>query len=88
MADINAHMQRAGVANSRWYVGITKDIQGRLFEAHRVTNWYIYRQAITHVEARAIETAYHDAGCKGGPGGGDDSAVFVYAYIITEETVQ
>jgi hypothetical protein len=90
-AEINAHMQKAGVALSRWYVGVTADIDTRLFGSHNVTrenSWYIYRRAINSTEARAIEKAYHDAGCNGAGGGGDNTAVYVYAYIITATTVE
>jgi hypothetical protein len=90
IAEIDAHMKASGVPNSGWNVGITSDVEGRLFGAHRVNRqnaWWIYRQARSSEHARAIESAYHRAGCKGGRGGGDNTATIVYAYVITPNTV-
>jgi hypothetical protein len=89
MADINGHIQKSGKANSQWYVGITADIEKRLFGDHQVpreNHWYIYRRALNANEARNIEAAYHTAGCQGAGGGGDDTAVYVYAYVVTAQT--
>ncbi|HEV3192979.1 MAG TPA: hypothetical protein VGY54_20875 [Polyangiaceae bacterium] len=91
IGEINAHMQQAGLPNSSWYVGITSDIGERLFGYHKVprqNHWYIYRQAANHIAARNIEAAYHRAGCKGSGGGGDHTAVLVYAYVITSTTIE
>jgi hypothetical protein len=91
IAEIDAHMQKSGIVNSGWYVGITSDVEERLFGYHRVprqNHWFIYRCAGNHNEARAIEAAYHKAGCKGGCGGGDYNSKFVYAYAITAGTLE
>ncbi len=91
IGEIDAHMQKSGIANSGWYVGITSDVEERLFGYHRVprhNHWYIYRRAIDGAEARDVEAAYHRAGCKGAGGGGDRGAVYVYAYAITLVTVE
>jgi hypothetical protein len=91
IAEIDAHMQKSGMANSSWYVGITSDVESRLFGFHQVPrkgHWFIYRRAINADEARGIEDAYHRAGCKGSGGGGDQTAVYVYAYVITSNTMQ
>ena len=91
MSEFNSHMMRSGCPNSNWYVGITSNINDRLFGDHRVPrsgHWYIFRRAYSDAQARAIEKAYHDAGCQGSEGGGDSSAVFVYAYVVTAETVE
>jgi len=91
MGEINEHMRRSGVPNSGWYVGITSDTDDRLFGFHRVrktNHWYIARQCKNSTEARSIEAAYHRAGCKGGTGGGDNNSMIVYAYVITDYTVE
>lgn len=91
IAEIDAHMQKSGIPNSGWYVGITSDIEERLFGYHRVpkqNHWFIYHHAINNTEARAIEAAYHRAGCKGAGGGGDHTATYIYAYVITSVTVE
>jgi hypothetical protein len=91
IAEINAHMKLSGYPNSSWNVGITSDVEQRLFGYHRVpkqNHWFIYRRANDSEEARAIEAAYHRAGCKGGCGGGDHTATHVYAYVIKPNTVE
>src|SRR5713101_1044330 len=78
IAEIDAHMLKSGIANGNWCVGITSDIEERLFGFHRVprtNHWFIYRRALNAAESRAIEAAYHKAGCRGASGGGDDASV-------------
>ncbi len=90
-SEIDAHMRSSGIPNSGWYVGITSDIDERLFGYHQVPrqgHWFIYRRCIDVNSARALEVAYHRAGCKGGPGGGDHGCVYIYAYAITLSTVE
>jgi hypothetical protein len=87
--EISAHITRQGGLLHNWYAGITSDVNARLFGAHRVpreNHWFIYRRAISSLEARRIEDALLRKGCDGGPGGGDSSAVFVYAYLKTSIT--
>ncbi len=90
-SEIDAHMRSSGVLNNGWYVGITSDINERLFGYHRVprqNHWFIYRRCVTANAARGLETLYHKAGCKGSTGGGDDSCVYLYAYVITQTTME
>ena len=84
---ITAYIDNSGAARSRWYVGIASDIKQRLFSDHNVgtQNW-IWREAFSADDARAIEKYFHQLGCQGGPGGGDESTRFVYAYLITATT--
>jgi hypothetical protein len=91
MGEINAHMKKSGYPNSSWYVGVTSDIDERLHGYHRVpkaNHWFIYRRCTNANEARSLEAAYHKAGCKGSGGGGDNASYFIYAYLITQETVE
>jgi hypothetical protein len=90
-SEIDAYMVQSGVRNPGWYVGITSDVQERLFGHHRVDrtkNWWIYRRCANASEARDLEAAYHRAGCKGSGGGGDAGCVHIYAYVITPTTVE
>ena len=83
IADINAYMKQCGGYNADWYVGIAAKPTERLFNDHRVSekdDQWIWRRADSHGVARAVEKAYIDAGCDGGPGGGDASTDCVYAY--------
>ena len=64
MSEIDAHMRRSGIPNRNWYVGITSDVEKRLFGDHRVpreNHWYIGRPCANASEARALEAAYHRA---------------------------
>ena len=91
ISEINAQMKRSGIPNAHWYVGITASIEDRLHGDHGVpkeNHWFIWRAAQSADDARAIEKAYLDAGCKGGPGGGDEDSIFIYAYVITESTIE
>lgn len=87
--EFNAHIQKQGGRSSAWYVGITQDIDQRLFGDHSVpreNHWFIHREAYTSNDARAVEKVFLDWGCDGGGGGGDDDARFVYAYLKTSVT--
>jgi len=90
-SDITLIIQQSGIPHSGWYVGITSDIDERLYGFHKVprqSRWHTCHRAITDAVARNVETGFHNLGCKGAGGGGDHTAVFVYAYVITDSTVQ
>ncbi len=67
-----------------WYVGISEDPEGRLFNDHGVdkeSDPWIYRTAKTSAAARRIERYFVETlGTDGGPGGGDLDTRAVYAY--------
>ena len=90
IADIDAHLSKSSAKYYKdFYVGITEDINERLFDFHQVpkkSHWYIYREATSDKESRAVEKHYLDKGMDGGDGGGDDDAVYVYCYRISNET--
>ena len=93
ITEIDAHMLQSGVRNNGWYVGITSDVNQRLFGHHQVDrtkDTWIYRTCPSETFARDLEAAYHRAGCKGGTGGGsgDGSCTVLYAYVITTRTVE
>lgn len=82
--EIENYIQKCGGSYSDWYVGITEDPSRRLFEEHGVrkdTDAWIYRQTASHETARRIEEYLVGIlGTDGGPGGGGQEAVYVYAY--------
>ncbi|OIR02186.1 hypothetical protein GALL_158060 [mine drainage metagenome] len=91
ITDINSHMRQHSGTNADWYVGIATDPKQRLFNDHNVSeknDSWIYRRATSSDVARSVEKAYLDAGCTGGPGGGDDHTDYVYAYRKTRSTRQ
>jgi len=90
--EIEAHLAKSSAKYfSDFYIGITNDINRRLFGEHNVPksgHWFIYAQAINDEHSRAVEKHYLDKGMKGGDGGGDNTCVFVYCYEISSETVE
>lgn len=87
--EIARHISAQGGAKNTWYVGIAADITQRLHGDHRVPevdHWFIWHEASTSDEARIIEKAFLEWGCDGGPGGGDHTTRFVYAYLKTSGT--
>lgn len=89
ISDFITHMRKSGLPMKSWYVGIAADIQQRLHRDHgvpRENHWFIWRRAFSADHARAIEKSFLDLGCSGGPGGGDNTTVYVYAYVISPDT--
>ena len=87
--DITNHFK--GKAYKDCYVGITSDINSRLFGDHNVSKdkgkgHWIYGGASSNSVAREIEQHFLDAGMDGGPGGGDKASTIVYAYKKTSAT--
>jgi hypothetical protein len=74
---------------SQWYIGIAAAPRQRLFNDHCVTEnggAWIYRECSTSSAAREIEEYFIQLGMQGGPGGGDATTKYVYAYKITQTT--
>lgn len=92
VADINSHLEKSQKQYySDFYVGITNDIERRLFEEHKVSEkngWWFYRQAIDKKTAQHVEEYFLSKGMKGDTGGGTDDSSFVYCYEITNYTVE
>jgi len=83
--EIVAHIKKQGGAYSTRYCGITSDWVSRLFDDHQVPRnenyWYIARQCYNNSDARNVEDALLKLGCDGSAGGGDQTTVYVYAYL-------
>jgi len=87
--EIVAHIKKQGGAYSGWYCGIASDPEDRLFNEHNVPrkdSWWIYRECQDNDDARVVEAALIKLGCDGGLGGGDESTIYVYAYLKTDVT--
>lgn len=90
--EIEQYILKNGGDYPDWYIGITSDPNDRLFNGHRVEKdripW-IYRLCSSSDVARIIEDYFlGERGTMGGPGGGDDDATYVYAYKISDGTVE
>ena len=76
---------------SKFYIGITNDIERRLFGEHNVPrngHWRIHCEAINKEHAQVVEEHFLNKGMKGDTGGGTDDSVWVYCYKITNNTVE
>jgi len=91
ISEINTYINKFGKPYSAWYIGIATNPKERLFSDHCVMEkggYWIYRTANTDTIAREIEKIFLDAGATGGPSGGDEKTCSVYAYLITNTTVE
>lgn len=92
IAEIDAHLQKSDKKYwSDYYIGITNDINRRLFTEHNVNRdnaWWIWREATSKSVAQAVEEHYLALGMKGDTGGGTDDSVFVYCYEVTSTTIE
>lgn len=92
IAEIKAHLKKSVKENyNDFYVGITNDINRRLFTEHNVNkeegaSWWIYFTAKDKATAQAVEEYFLNLGMKGDTGGGTDDSTIVYCYEITDET--
>lgn len=85
---IVAHIGKQGGLYSAWYCGIASDWEGRLFNDHQVPrrdHWYITKPCYNDTDARNVEQALIKLGCEGVGGGGDQTTVCVYAYLMSQE---
>ena len=86
---IAAYIKEQGGGYPAWYCGIASDWEDRLFNQHKVpkkNHWRITKQCHNNNDARIVETALHELDCDGGPGGGDEATVYVYAYLKSSIT--
>lgn len=83
ISDIENYMGQVGGYYRDWYVGIASDVRQRLFADHGVRekgDYWIFRDCGTDTAARDAEDYFLRKGCDGGPGGGDYTTKYVYAY--------
>lgn len=88
--EISSHRRKHGRTSAKsLYVGITNDVDRRLFGFHRVPKenyWWIYLPADDVQTARRVEKHCLKEGMQGGDGGGNNNSRIVYCYEVTEET--
>lgn len=91
---IDAHLMKSNREYyNQFYIGITSDIESRLFGDHKVpreNHWWIYQYADSEDIARDVERHYLELGMQGDEGGGTGSGnvKYVYCYAITNYTVE
>lgn len=87
---IEDYMRKCGGGYSDWYAGIASEPRARLFSDHNVAEngAWIYHDCGSDSVARDIEDYFLNQGCQGGPGGGDYTTHYVYAYKVGPNTVE
>ena len=81
--DILEFIQLEGGHPKTWYVGVTDDAQGKLFDEHQVhyqSDAWIYRTALSDMEAQRVEEYFLEYGLDGRKGGRHQDYRMVYAY--------
>lgn len=89
ISEFEAFMVKHGAHYHQFYIGIASDPKDRLINGHNITNDVpnIYWTTPLNTDiVRAIEKYFLEKGCKGGPGGGDDTTRYIYTYLITPQT--
>lgn len=90
--DINNHLSKSGRRfYSDFYIGITNNVERRMFIEHNVVkekSWWIYRTAINSETARKIENYFLEKGMRGDNGGGNDTSNIVYCYAVSPTTIE
>lgn len=90
ISDVESHLACSKkMYYSDFYIGITNDVDRRLFGEHNVDrkhSWWIYRTAIDKAAAQAVERHFLGKGMVGDTGGGTDDTIYVYCYEITNTT--
>ena len=79
----------ADTSYSDCYIGVTSDVEQRLFVDHNVSKekgHWIYRTASSSSIAREIEQHFLEQNMDGGTGGGDKYSEIVYVYKKTSYT--
>ena len=74
---------------SKWYVGITNDIDRRLFGEHNVDrkqDYWIFRTASSKSVAQEVEEYFLNVGMVGDTGGGNDDTKIVYVFKKNNHT--
>jgi len=70
-----------------FYIGITDNINERLFGYHKPDAGYIHSMADNEKTARNVEKYFLNKGMQGGSGGGKQPT-YVYVYLISKDTVE
>ena len=91
ITEFEGFMSRNGKSYSQFYVGIAADPIDRLRNGHSVNETipHIYWNQPVHTDhIRSLEKYFLNKGTQGGPGGGDNNTKYIYAYLITNSTIE
>lgn len=93
VGEINSHLAKSGRRYySDFYIGITNDVERRMFREHNVSKentWWIYRTANNSSIAQDVENHFLKKGMRGNKdGGGDETTNIVYCYAVGPTTVE
>ena len=88
---VDEYIRQCGGSHTQWYAGIASRPRDRLFVDHGVRekdDAWIFRDCASDAAARQVEDHFLTRGCQGGPGGGDYSTKYFYAYKIRPHTLE
>lgn len=92
ISDIDSYLSKSGKRYySDFYIGITNDVERRMFKEHNVAkekSWWIYRTAINSETARKVENHFLAKGMRGDTGGGNEESNIVYCYAVSPTTIE
>lgn len=92
VTEITDHLTKSGKRYySDFYIGITNNVERRLFKEHNVLKesmWWIYRTADNSDTARRVENYFLGKGMRGDNGGGDNTSNIVYCYAVGPTTIE
>lgn len=90
--EILEHLSKSGkMYYSDFYVGVTNDVEQRMFKEHNVSKdkaWWIFRTADNADIARKVEAHFLKLGMRGDNKGGDDASDIVYCYAVSPTTAE
>ena len=90
VTDIKFYIAQQDGRYPDWYVGVSKDAKGKMFNGHKVDekkDLWIYRQAVTSDVAREVEDHFMNMlGTDGSTGPSHDTADMVYVFKKNEHT--
>ena len=89
---IVAFITNSGIPFPSWYVGIASKPRDRLFIEHLVSEtegiWIIKDARLEEIARDVEESLIETHGTQGRPGRGKGSPTYVYAYVVTDITLQ
>ena len=90
--EIRGHLAKSGKRYySDFYIGITSDVEQRMFKEHNVPKnnaWWIYRTAKNHDIAQKFEKHFLNHGMRGDNKGENTTGNIVYCYAVSPTTTE
>ncbi|MDE5906199.1 MAG: hypothetical protein K2G66_00995 [Alistipes sp.] len=90
--EIQQHLAKSGKRYySDFYIGITNDVERRMFKEHNVSKdkaWWIYRTAQSSDIAKKVETHFLEQGMRGDNKSENSTSNIVYCDAVSPTTTE